>query len=403
MIIYRYVRRAEILGASIYDHAPGAILLSSGMAYPPLLPDVAHEAEAAARQHPGETLQYGPLMGLQTLREAVSRFVADDGVTCTSENVLITYGAKNALDLACRVFIEPGDRVIVTRPTYMTALQIMRTHGAAFLSVGQDEDGIDTDDLERQLKRLKTNGERQPKLLFDVPDFHNPTGVTTSAARRIRLVELAEAHGFIILEDDPYRRVRFQGNEVPPIKSFDRNGVVIALGTVSKILAPGLRVGWAIGEKNVIDRMAMQKADGGTSPFVQRIVADLMRSDKLTRHIDQLSVQMRKHRDVMIESLVEHCPKAVARVPEGGYFLWVALPEGTDAERVTALALKHGAEVSSGRLCFPGETPGNYIRLAYSFVGPEEIRKGILGLGKAYDEYKTQSPIPAKAAPCNQP
>lgn len=391
MNTYRYARHAEILGASVYDHTPGTVSLNSGLAYPPLLPDVIGEATEAAREHPAETLQYGPLMGIPNLREEISRFVAEDGVNCGPENVLVTNGAKSALDLACRTFIEPGDRVIVTRPTYMTALQILRSHGAVFLSVGQDHEGLDAEDLEKQLRRLAANGERQPKLLFDVPDFHNPTGITTSAARRMRLIELAEKYGFIILEDDPYRRIRFEGDSVPPVKSFDENEVVVALGTVSKILAPGLRVGWAIGRKEVIDRMAMQKSDGGTNPFSQRIIVGLMRSGKMTAHIEKLSDEMRLHRDVMVAALSEHCPQAATRVPQGGYFLWLTFPEGTDAEHVAALALRHGAEVSSGRLSFPNEAPGNHIRLSYSFAAPEEITKGVRSLGKAYDEYAAQT------------
>ena len=273
----------------------------------------------------------------------------------------------------------------------MTALQILRSHQVAFLDVGQDDEGLDCEELEDKLKRLAANGERQPKLLFDVPDFHNPTGITTSARRRQRMVDLAEAYGFIILEDDPYRRVRFEGDPVPPIKAFDEKGVVVALGTVSKILAPGLRVGWALGAKEVIDRMAMQKADGGTNPFSQRIVADLMRGNKMAKHIDDLSIEMRAHRDAMVNAFTEFLPDAAVRVPQGGYFLWATLPAGCDAEAVAALALEEGAEVSSGRLCYPNEVPGNHIRLAYSFVEAAEIRRGIKGLGKAYDTYKARA------------
>ena len=389
MTRYRYARRAEVLGDSIYDHPPGTITLSSGMAYPPLLPDIVRETMEAARDHPRETLQYGPLRGLDDLRDEVVRFVAADDVVCGRENVLVTYGAKNALDLACRVFVEPGDRVIVTRPSYMTALQILRTHQVGFLDVGQDADGPDTDELAEKLERLRSNGERLPKLMFDVPDFHNPTGVTTSAERRHRLVDQAERYGFIILEDDPYRRVRFEGKSVPPIKSFDETGVVVALGTVSKILAPGLRVGWAIGAKEVVDRMAMQKADGGSSPFTQRVVADLMRGNKMAKHIDDLAAEMRRHRDAMVQSFAEFLPDAEIRVPQGGYFLWVTLPQDTDAEAVAALALRNGVEVNPGRLCFPNEVPGNHLRLAFSFVEIEAIRDGVRRLGQAYDEYRT--------------
>ena len=385
----RYARRAAVLGKSVFDHAPGAIILSSGLAYPPMLPDVVREAGEALGPHIAEGMQYGPLMGLDDLRDQICRFVAEDGVRCTREEVLVTYGAKSALDLACRVFIEPGDRMIVTRPTYMTAIHIMRTHNVSFLTVGQDDEGLDTDKLEDKLKRLEANGETMPKLLFDIPDFHNPTGITMSLARRKALIELAERWNFVILEDDPYRRLRFGGEPVAPLKALDQSGVVIALGTVSKILAPGLRVGWAIGAADIVRRMAMQKADGGSNPFAQRIVAQLMQSNKMRRHVDELATQMRLHRDTMIDSFAEHLPDARIRRPDGGYFLWAELPDGVDAERVVERGVEHGVETSTGRLCFPEDAPGNFLRLSYSFPPVEQIKDGVARLGAAYAEYKS--------------
>lgn len=384
----RFARRAEIIGKSIYDHPPGVTVLSSGLAYPPCLPDVVHESARAAGDHVTESMQYGPLMGLPDMRQAIVDYVRADGVEVGVDNVLVTYGAKNALDLACRVYLEPGDRMIVANPSYMTALQIMRTHGASFLTVDQDDEGMLTDELEDKLKRLQANGERMPKLLFDIPDFHNPTGITMSLGRRKALIGLAKKYNFIILEDDPYRRIRFEGEAIAPLKALDDADVVVSLGTVSKILAPGLRLGWAIGEAGIIRRMALQKADGGCNPMAQRIVVDLMRSNKMQHHIDEVTAEMRVHRDAMISAFAEHLPDAKIRTPGGGYFLWAELPEGVDAERVAELGIRHGVEVSTGRLCFAEDGPGNFLRMAYSFVSEEKIREGIANLGAAYRQYK---------------
>lgn len=385
-IDFRYSRRAETLGKSVYDHAPDVIMLSVGSAYPPILPNLSTEAEDAADRFVTESMQYGPLMGIDDLRDSVAAYVAEDGVTCSRENVLITNGAKHATDLAARVFVEHGDRVIVSAPTYMTTLQCLRTHGSNFLAIPQDADGMRTDILERRLETMAANGEQLPKMLFDVPDFHNPTGVTMSLPRRKHLIELAVRFGFVIIEDDPYRRIRFEGDPVPPIKSLDEHGVVIAVGTVSKILSPGLRIGWAIGEPEVVRRMALQKADGGSCPFTQRIVVSVMRSNKMQEHIDLVTNEMRLHRDAIVEALAEHLPDARIRRPEGGYFLWAELPEGVSGDEVAAKAVEHGVEIGTGRICFPEEDPGNFLRFSYSYVDPDQLREGIRRLGAAYRE-----------------
>ena len=381
---YRFARRSVVLGKSVFDHVPDTIPLGSGAAYPPCLPDVVQEATEAVGPLRDEAMQYAPLMGLKDLREEVCEFVAQDGVRATRENVLITYGAKHAFDLALRVFCEPGDAVIVTRPTYMTSLHIMRTHNVRFIEVGQDAEGLKTEDLERKLQSIERNGEAKPKLLFDVPDFHNPTGITTSLERRLRMIELAQVHDFVICEDDPYRRIRFEGEVVPSIKSMDMTGRVVGLGTVSKILAPGLRVGWAIGDSSVVRRMAMQKADGGSNAFAQRIVVQLMRSGKVTLHIDEISQQMRLHRDVMVQALAARLPEARVNVPKGGYFLWVEFPKGTNCEKLVELGIDEGVEVTPGRLSFSTDDPGNFIRMAYSFASVEQIKEGVSMISAAW-------------------
>ncbi len=369
---YRFARRAEVLGKSVYDHAPGVIMLSVGSAYPPILPDLSREATEAASAFVAESMQYGPLMGIEDLREAIASYVAADGIRCTPDQVLITNGAKHATDLSCRVFTEPGDKIIVTAPTYMTTLQCLRSHGLTFVSIPQDDEGMRSDILENRLATMRANGESLPKLLFDIPDFHNPTGITMSLARRKELLRLAKEYDFVILEDDPYRRIRFEGESVPPIKYMDTDGRVIAIGTVSKILAPGLRIGWAIAEPEIVRRMGLQKSDGGSCPFTQRIIVDAIRSNKLAEHIDLVTDHMREHRDAMVEALDEFLPEAKVDPPSGGYFLWAELPESNSGDYVASRAVEHGVEVGSGRLCFPNENPGNFLRFAYSLVPPEK-------------------------------
>ncbi len=317
-------------------------------------------------------------------RESIVAYVAEDGVRCSRDEVLITNGAKHATELAVMVFTEPGDRVIVTAPTYMTTLQCFRNHGVSLLAIPQDDEGLDAGILRARLETMVVNGEPLPKLLFDVPDFHNPTGLTMSLARRRSLLGLAAEFGFVIIEDDPYRRLRFEGDAIPPIKSLDNHGLVIAVGTVSKILAPGLRVGWAIADREIVRRMALRKADGGSSPFNQHIVASLMRSNKMREHIAELAAQMKLHRDVMVESIAKEVPDATVRAPNGGYFLWAELPPEVSGDELATKAVEHGVEVRPGRVCFPEVDPGHHLRFAHSYVGPDEIREGIRRLGIAY-------------------
>jgi len=336
-------------------------------------------------------MQYAPLMGLEDLREVICEFVSLDGVACEPAEVLITYGAKSAFDLALRTFVEPGDKVIVSRPTYMTAIHILRTHNVQFVEIERDENGLLTDQLERTLVRMTKNADALPTLLFDVPDFHNPTGTTTSHRRREALLELAQRYNFIICEDDPYRRIRFEGQAVKPIKAMDNSGHVIALGTVSKILAPGLRVGWAIGDYQIIRRMAMQKSDGGTNALSQRIVVQLMQTGNVDIHIRELTHQMHIHRDAMVAAFAKHIPEASIRAPQGGYFLWIELPDGVDGDQLTALGIQQGVEVSPGRLSFPNNGPLNYIRAAFSFASVEQINKGVARLGRAWQTLRPES------------
>jgi 2-aminoadipate transaminase len=378
MATMRYAARAASLNTAVHV-APHAsqISLGGGYAFPEMLPDISKAAAEIAHNFRTTTLQYGPLKGLPELRDEIVRFVGEDGVKATRDNILVLNGAKNGLDLALRLFIEKGDGIIVSRPNYATALHIFRNHEVSFIEIDMDENGMRTDILESTLKRLR----ELPKLLYVVPDFHNPTGITLAVARRRRLVELAEEFEFVILEDDPYRRIKFAGEFVPPIQSFDTNGRVIGLGTFSKIFAPGIRVGWANAAPDIINRMAAMKSDGGCSPFAQQIVTEMLRSGEIDRHTKQLSLELERHRDAMVDALGKYLPEVKFTPSRGGYYLWVELPEGMDCDTVAAEAEQSGVTIFSGRPYFADRKPGSFVRLAYSNSTPAQIDEGIKILG----------------------
>ena len=397
---YRWAERAQntVASSAPAGASRNVIQLGGGYGFPDTLPDIVAEAIEAATDR-AEGLQYGPLCGLDDLRDEIVAYLRQDGIEAARENILVVNGAKQALDLACRVFLEPGDTVIVTAPTYLTAVSILKAAEAQFLSVPQDEDGMRLDVLETALRARADAGAAIPKLLFDVLDFHNPTGITMSAERRARLIGLAEEYGLVIIEDNPYRRIRFEGAPVPPIKTFDTSGRVIGLGTVSKILAPGLRIGWVNAAPDIVRRMAAHKSDHGTCPLLQRIVAQLFQNGKVDDHIATLSHVVRGHRDAMVDAIARRLPGARVRVPNGGYFLWVELPAEVDADELVRRAAKTGVVMFSGKLSFAENAPTNVLRLGYSFSTPERIAVGLERVGWAYADMLAEAgSVPSKVA-----
>ncbi len=387
----RYADRLKLFNfASSSAKEPDDLIhLWAGRAFPDALPELMEEAIRATRDFRTETMQYGPALGIDALRDWVSDQAQSDGVKCSLDNILMINGAKQGMDLACKIFMNPGDSIVVTLPTYFTALGIFKGYEAEFVTIEQDEEGMVTDQLEEKLKDLQRKGKAMPKLLFDVPDFHNPTSITMSSARRQRIVELAERYNFMVIEDDPYRRLRFEGKAVPPIKSFDQSGRVIALGTVSKILGPGIRVGWVIASPEIISRMSAVKTDGGSCPLTQRIVYEAAQSGRLQQHVEDLTKVMQKHSNVMYDSLKRYFPDFKVRKPEGGYFLWLRFPEHIDVDKLDKIGVPMGVKIQSGKFFFAMKSPPlNFARLAFSYSNPEQIEEGIRRLALAYEEMK---------------
>ena len=374
--------RGAIAGQPLPRGMPADLIsLGGGYAFPDTLPDISAEAAYAAREFRTESLQYGPLYGLTELRDEIARFVGQDGVRAARDDILVVNGSKQVLDLALRAFVAPGDAVLVSRPSYATAIHIIRNHGASLIEVGMDEDGMSVDELADMLRRMRSTGQTLPSLLFDMPDLHNPTGLTLSEDRRRRLTELAEQYGFFIVEDDPYRRIRFDGVSVPPIKSFDAYGRVIAAGTFSKTFGPGMRVGWANASPRVLHAMAVRKSDGGVCPLTQRIILECLRSGKIEKHMQAVNPILESHRDAMVTAVRRDLPQASFRVPQGGYYVWLELPEKYDCDEVARVAEREGVGIFPGRGYFASSPPGNYLRLCYATCIESKIDEGVRRLG----------------------
>lgn len=387
MTPYRFADRAVKLEKRKPPDIPKAsISFASGLANPEELPQLAEIASQVLTDQRTEVLQYGPVFGLQALLDWIVEYSREDGIKVDRDNIIIVNGAKHGLDLICRVFINPGDSVVVTSATYMVALNILRGYEVNFITIDQDDEGLNVPLLQALIQDMMKKGEPLPKVIFDIPDFHNPTGITLSQRRREQLVHLAERHGIIIAEDDPYRRIRFNGDDIPPVKSFDTSGCVIGLGTFSKMVSPGLRVGWVTATADIVKRISVFKSDGGSCPLTQCIVYRYCSEGHFTEHVEKLIIKLRQHRDLMLECIHKYLPGAAAHAPQGGYFLWVQLPSHMNSDLFLSVAQKHDVSFYPASAFHAMDGPANYIRLCYSYYTLADIEKGMKRLGLAYDE-----------------
>jgi 2-aminoadipate transaminase len=338
-------------------------------------------------------LQYGATEGYEPLREMIARHTARYGVKAKPENVLITSGSQQALDLIGKLLINSGDRVLVEAPTYLGALQAFNVYGAEYVCVPSDNDGLRTDQLEASLRL-------GPKFMYVLPNFQNPGGTTLAEGRRHELVLLAERYGIPIIEDDPYGQLRYEGEHLTPLIVLDRQnlrsdngyskGNVIYLSTFSKTLAPGLRLGWMVAPPDVIAKLVQikQGADLHTSTFTQMVAYEVARDNFLDEHIKLIRRVYGERRNVMLQSLEEYFPPDVSWTkPQGGLFLWVTLPEGMDAHQLFDAALKENVAFVPGDSFYSGNgfaSEGRrHLRLNFSNAQPEQIREGIRRLAVA--------------------
>jgi 2-aminoadipate transaminase len=375
-----------------YTQRPEVISFAGGMPAPELFPlerfrEAAERilADAPAAQ---SALQYSPTEGYLPLRELIVRHTARYGINARAENVLITTGSQQALDLIAKLFINLGDRVLVEAPTYLGALQAFDVMGASYASVPMDDKGLETES--HSMSRAIAE---HPKFMYLLPNFQNPSGVTLPLERRQAVVKLARDHGIPIVEDDPYGQLRYEGTHLPPLLRLDQEaepshpgnslerGNVIYLSTFSKTLAPGLRLGWVIAPMEVIARLVQlkQAADLHTSTFVQQLAFETAREGFLDRHIRRLRAAYRERRDVMLATLGAEMPLGASWThPAGGLFVWLKLPEGMDSEALLRRALQRDVAFVPGTAFFAERSKGQrYCRLNFSNTVPERIREGI--------------------------
>jgi len=394
---YRYAQRTQRVKSSTIRELlkitqnPEVISFAGGLPAPDVFP-VERFVEACCRalkENAVAALQYGASEGYAPLREMIAANVRRYGIMAQPENVLITSGSQQALDLIGKLLINPGDRLLVEAPTYLGALQAFSAYGAEYVEVPVDDDGLRTELLEEALRS-------GPKFMYVLPNFQNPGGVTLSQARRVELVLLADKYGIPIVEDDPYGQLRYEGDHLPSLLVLDREnlrrdngyslGNVIYLSTFSKTLAPGLRLGWIIAPTNVISKLVQLKqgCDLHTSTFTQVVAYEVARDGFLDEHVKRIRRVYCDRRDVMLQALEEYFPPEVTWThPHGGLFLWITLPEGMDCKALFEAALQENVAFVPGDSFYAISNGRRNMRLNFSNAQPERIREGIRRLSVA--------------------
>jgi 2-aminoadipate transaminase len=382
-----FAARARDIPAALYGPAPALglkrISFDYGLADPALFPrdDLLAAAAAVLDSDADAALNYGP--SFAGLRDQVVARLRAQGVEAEDNGVLISYGSGQVLALLPQVFVDPGDVVLIEGPSFLGAVRHFSDAGARLITVPTDAQGMDVDALESILIDLRRQNIR-PKFVYAIPTFQNPTGTTMPLARRQKLVALAAEYGVVVVEDDAYGDLRFEGQPQPVLAALDQEGWVIRVGTFSKILAPGVRMGWACARPEVIARFAHFKPEGSSGPFLTRVIANYCADGRLEAHIQDLIALYRRKRDVMLDAIAREFPTGIDVLrPEGGFFVWCKLPPGMSARALLTRAEAQGATFLPGARCFADGQGDDAIRLAFSFLPAEQIEEGIARIGGA--------------------
>jgi len=362
------------------------ISLAGGMPDPATFPakEINQVTQQILAKNSACALQYSSTEGLPELRELILNWFSEDNKKLGLDNIVITSGSQQGLDLMSKVLLNPGDIVIVELPSYLAALNAFRSYGGEMKGISMDNEGVEVDILEETLTQLKKEGQKV-KFIYTISNFQNSAGVTMSLPRRKRVLEIAQKFEVFILEDNPYDKLRFEGEPLPSIYSLDNEGYVISLGTFSKILCPGLRLAWVLGDKKIIEKIVIMKqaTDLCTTILNQLIVYEYCRQNDIDKNIESNIKIYRKKRDVMLKALSKYFPSEASWTkPEGGFFVFVTLPEYIDVDEMFPEAIEEGVAYVSGSAFFANGKGKNTMRLSFCYPKEEDIEEGIKRLGK---------------------
>jgi 2-aminoadipate transaminase len=369
---------------------PEVISLAGGLpdtsTFPP--DTFAAVAQRIAAESCAKALQYGPTEGLDETKDCVAQVMAAEGMRVAPEDMIVTTGGQQVIDLVTKTLIDPGDVVIAEGPTYPGAVPVFSAYEADVVQVDMDSDGMRVDLLEETLDRLERDG-RRPKFIYTVPSFQNPAGVTMSQPRRKRLVEVAHERELLVLEDNPYGLLRYEGDPPSPLLSLDGGVYVMYLGTFSKILSPGIRLGWVVAPPPVLEKINLGKqgTDLCTSTLSQLMVQAYFEESRWRDYVESLTEVYRARRDTMLDALADHFPRQAewAR-PAGGLFIWVTLPDFIDTTDLLARALRDNVAFVPGEAAFLDGRGRNAMRLNFSGSNEDAIREGIRRIGEVVTE-----------------
>ncbi len=376
------IRASEIRELLKLTQKPGIISFGGGFPAPELFPvdEMIEISKYVIENHGSKALQYGPTEGYEPLRTAIAKRMEKMQAHVEGKDILVTSGSQQGLDFTAKLFINPGDTIILEKPSYLGAINAFKAYEPNFVDIELEDDGMNMDELEEALRTTEN-----VKFIYIIPDFQNPSGKTWSLEKRKKLVELGNKYDVAIVEDNPYGELRFEGELLPSIKHFDTEGRVIYLGTFSKILCPGFRLGWIAASPEVLNKYVLMKqgADLQSSTISQIEVATYLEKYNIEDHIEKIKETYKRRRDLMINVMKEEFPKEIKyTIPEGGLFTWVTLPEYMNSRDLAVKALEKNVAYVPGGSFYANGGHENDMRLNYSAMEDDKIVEGMKRLAE---------------------